>query len=391
MTVTEPASPAGTLWFVHWLRALSVAFVVLVHLWVTLWANNDVSSAFAHVTPLSHTGDVGWAFVFDYMPVHVGVGYVAVGFFFLISGFLIPLTMEGKSTGRFAVVRIFRVYPVWIASTALFAIFFAVQARTTGRPAGLSVEDWLTNAAVVPDLTGSVLINPVGWTLMIEVKFYLLCAVLAGTTVLRRPAPIAGLVILWTGYAVATWDHLDGLRASHPTVWIATQALASDAKSICLIFAGVCLYNRLRNDWTLSATTGVIAVCFASMVMCAWQVEREAGYVVPKSTGYAAAVILFALAYSQRHRFPKSRAVAFGADLSYSLYATHFIFGVAFAHWLVGVTASPAVATVGAILFVLAVSTAMNRWIEVPGNRFGKRVRWPLPRRAGRATDQASN
>lgn len=374
----EPESPVGTLWFAHWLRALSVATVVLLHMWVTLWANNDVASAFGHVRPIPDAAEVPWAGVFGWMPVHVGLGYVAVGFFFMISGLVIPLTMEGRTLGRFVATRIFRIYPVWIASTAVIALVFAVQAWSTNQAIGLSITDWITNVAIVPDLTGSVLINPVAWTLMVEVKFYLLCAVLWRTGALNRPSAVSALAALWAAYGIAAWGRLDGLHQTHPTAWTASQALAADAMHMCVALAGVCLYNRMRRGWTRSATAAAITVCAGAMTLSAWFVERAAGFAGAKFSGYAVALTLFTLAYVHREKFPRSRVAKVGADLSYTVYATHFVLGVVFAHWLINVTGSPALATTGAIAMVVALSIALHRWIELPGIRFGRRVRWPL-------------
>ena len=52
---------------------------------------------------------------------------VAVGFFFLISGFLIPLTMDGKSVGRFLINRVCRIYPVWLVSLLIIAGLFGLE------------------------------------------------------------------------------------------------------------------------------------------------------------------------------------------------------------------------------------------------------------------------
>ncbi|MFI5615854.1 acyltransferase family protein [Streptomyces sp. NPDC051567] len=129
-------------------------------------------------------------------------GWTGVQLFFLISGFVICMSCWGRSPREYFVSRVIRLYPAyWFAviATAL-VVNYAVTVRPSRKP--LSISDVLTNLTMlqrplwVPEVDG------VYWTLWVELRFYLLFAVVAvmGLTY-RRVLAFCGI---WTIIAVIT-------------------------------------------------------------------------------------------------------------------------------------------------------------------------------------------
>ncbi len=119
--------------------------------------------------PLSHghalAGLFGWFNDYGRFGVHV---------FFVISGFVIPLSLwHGKyqirDYGRFLYKRLLRLHPPYLAALALtlLIMFFAYKARHVAFPENaLSILQSALYLHVPPD-------NPVYWTLIVEAQYYL--------------------------------------------------------------------------------------------------------------------------------------------------------------------------------------------------------------------------
>jgi len=359
-----------TFWFVHWLRAVSVCVVVATHLGLSFWALNRESAVLVHVEPLPEHY-VRWAS--GPITQLMGFNSFAVGFFFLISGFLIPLTMDGKTIRQFLINRTLRVYPVWTANLLLLAAVWLIAGAITGQPVGVPAATWISNALVIPDLAHHPTLDPPGWTLLIEVKFYALCALAGATFGLERARLVGGLAAGLAVYAILAWQNFTPLAADHQRVWVVTQVLAWDAQHLCMILAGVCFYNLYLHRWGAPKTVATIAVCIASMTASAIFVYDGAPFRGAKYAGYLAALVVFTILYVYRDRIPANRFAQRVANMSYSLYAVHFVLGMVLVHTLTLATGQPVVAVLGASIVVVLVSLAMHELVEAPAIQLGKR------------------
>jgi len=106
-------------------------------------------------------------------PVLEGIfkyGYLGVELFFMISGFVILLTAMKKTAIQFTISRIKRLYPAfWVALIiTTLAILFLVPDQTNS----VGLKQFLFNFTMVPGYLGTVNIDPVYWTLQVEIKFY---------------------------------------------------------------------------------------------------------------------------------------------------------------------------------------------------------------------------
>ncbi|MBD3656247.1 acyltransferase [Marinobacter sp.] len=104
---------------------------------------------------------------FAYLAEFTKFGYLGVPVFFIISGFVIALSAEGRSAYEFAVSRVARLYPgLWAA--ILFTV--VTVGFLTGRSFGGG--QILANATLLNDYIGLADIDGVYWTLHTELKFY---------------------------------------------------------------------------------------------------------------------------------------------------------------------------------------------------------------------------
>jgi peptidoglycan/LPS O-acetylase OafA/YrhL len=108
----------------------------------------------------------------------VGLGFLGVSFFFVLSGFVLtvaylPRSEDGAIDKRsFFVARIARIYPVYVLGLALSLPFFLREPHGAGGIVAPIVLRLTLLSAWVPGF--ALPLNPPSWTLSVEALFYLL-------------------------------------------------------------------------------------------------------------------------------------------------------------------------------------------------------------------------
>ncbi|MFI6601056.1 acyltransferase family protein [Nonomuraea sp. NPDC050536] len=106
-----------------------------------------------------------------------GLGILGVELFFVISGFVILMTVWGKGLGAFAWSRFVRLYPAYWLSLAAVAALYGVMGAKALDPK-LTGGEYAVNATMLQRLFKVTDANGVYWSLWAELRFYLLMAIL---------------------------------------------------------------------------------------------------------------------------------------------------------------------------------------------------------------------
>ena len=123
-------------------------------------------------------------------PLPVFFGWVGVYFFFIISGYCIFMTLERSATvGVFLARRFSRIYPAFVAAVLLLFVFGLVAYIPSVPEAKFHVvAPNLLDVAMNLFFVGEIgeWVDGAFWSIAVEVKFYVLVAILAG--VIPEPA-----------------------------------------------------------------------------------------------------------------------------------------------------------------------------------------------------------
>ena len=386
------------------LRAVAVLLVVYAHLSRTLF-----TGARAVTAEWLHAGTAG------------------VMLFFLVSGYIIPASLERHGSLRtFWVSRLCRLLPLYVVVTvAVVALhgfgLLPLDPALAADPLTAAV----AHATLLPHLLGVPLVTPVLWTLTFEMAFYLLVGALFA---LRRHRAGAPLALVLAVVAVGTAPLAPGVAAGHVTLGVAAVlvlalgAVATGRRR--LVVAGALLLGGLAatlltvgqdpaHVWDglliiavmLVGTTihradhglirwwqaGVVAAVVAAGLLVNWWAQLASlGALTPRYVTrsvvtlvvFAGAFALFRLA--RRWRTP--RLLAWTGLVSYSVYLVHYVLLELLRPVLTGLgerlPAAAEVPVAAAYLGLVAgVSWLTYRFVEVPGQRFGRRVaRWMTAR-----------
>jgi peptidoglycan/LPS O-acetylase OafA/YrhL len=279
-------------------------------------------------------------------------GRAGVQAFFVISGFVVPWSMEhaGYQMARlpqYLARRLLRLYPPFLATLALeIAVGYAssLVPAFRGPPFQTSPRAVMLHASMLSDWFDEPWLSTVSWSLALEVQFYVLLALAFGSITSphagRRRLALAALIV---------------------------AAPLSDPRSALAYFGwfglGIAtfLYKRRKTSTVEYGTFAVLAI--GSMWLTGDAAELIAGVVA------ALAIILL------RTEVPVLGAIG---RWSYSLYLLHTIIGNRFIHLCLRL--EPASLAVQALIVVLAglLSMAgayvMYVWVEAPAHRAARRI-----------------
>ncbi|WP_367140222.1 MULTISPECIES: acyltransferase family protein [Streptomyces] len=294
--------------------------------------------------------------VFPTAHVPASYGWLGVQLFFMISGFVICMSCWGRGPGEFAVSRVTRLFPAYwfsVLAVALVVCLWPMADET------LRSRDVAVNLTMLQSPLGVDAVDGVYWTLWVELRFYLLFAlVVAGRGLTYARA--VGFCVIW-GFAAAVAAAVD-----EPLL---DQVLLPED---CWYFiAGIAFYLMYRHRpnlvlWLL--VTGCFLVAQHCLVAAQGRAEGHMGHRVPHwptavlLAVFFAAMAAVALGWTRRlaHRW----LTAAGA-LTYPLYLIHERVG-----WLVirrtAGAVSPAVLLPALVAGMLATAWLVHRLVERP-------------------------
>jgi peptidoglycan/LPS O-acetylase OafA/YrhL len=287
------------------------------------------------------------------------------------------MSLERLGVRDFLVRRVFRIYPVLWLSIALWAILYgALEAGGHADVSSLGFFNYLGNALLLPDLFRVETLNPILWTLLVEIKFYAIAALLVLVhRQWRNP--------LLTGLAAAC------------VLAVLQFALSVTASYLAYMVVGTAAYLW----WSGRARPGVaIAAGLAAFALFAsWMIVRNGAqfaYIV--EDGCRSAFLFVAVLVAERRiaRWPAATGpIAAALDwlgrVSYPLYHFHAMVGlpvIAFVHMITG---NLTVALLTAAIVVFPLSWFAHLAVEEPFRKLGARVGVAAFRRPPAAAVQA--
>jgi len=366
--------------FANSLRGIAALMVVVSHYFGFFWRGRDVVAGQSHmpILPIDQFPSPIYSPWLNVVP-HVHWGNFGVALFFLVSGFVIPLSFQRASGIAFLVGRLFRLWPTYVAATSatLLSVFLGVTYFGLAWPYTAS-QVAINSVIGLRDLAWSRPIDGVIWTLEVEVKFYLICAV-AGP-LLRSYSKVVFLVpVLLFVPALLFWHSAAANGEAAGYAYTIPFSLANCAQYIIFMFAGVAFQftymKRLRPAELVFLVIGLLA-----MLGILWASARGIASTELYSD-YLLAVIVFALSMRHRTVFSGGPVVSFFANISYPLYVCHCVAGYVGLRALLNAGADVWIAQ--AVVFAAAISLAwiIHVVIERPTHRLGREVTARLSKR----------
>ncbi|BCA64302.1 hypothetical protein HMP09_3536 [Sphingomonas sp. HMP9] len=297
-------------------------------------------------------------------------GYLAVDFFFLLSGFVIWLTWSDRirsggraSIPRFLQKRIARIWPLHLVTLG-GAVALALLFRATGRSDPqfafpelplhvLLLQNW--------GFTHHLAWNDPAWSISAELGAYLLF-------------PLLVMAVDWRRLPSAVLLALAGLLLLALHLAIGSPTLGTDIPRYgllrCLVeFTTGSIVCALWLRWRTARAAIEAATFIAIALIIIWIAGLPETLVVPAL--FATLLLLLALTTGRSHNPFETSTIHYLGEISYATYLSHFILWKAFK--LVFVSNANAVLPTTIALYlaiVLAASIALYHLVERPAQRW---------------------
>jgi peptidoglycan/LPS O-acetylase OafA/YrhL len=340
------ATPASRVEALDLLRLVAVLGVVLYHFGFWGPASHGVPQvALPWLTPIAK------------------YGFLGVPAFFVISGFVIAYSAEGRTATGFAIARFSRIYPTFVFCMTLtcLAIVFLGPPHFEA-----SFRQWLANLFIAAPAFGQPYMDTSYWSLVIEVMFYAWVAVFIAAGLF--PRRVDTIILVWLGITFANELTLDASL-------IEKLFLTDDSGFFAV---GLLIYQFYRGRRG-PALYGLLAVSIGTAV---FQSIHKAVKLTPHTGGVfdewtvaaicLASVGIIFLATRIRHVPLPSALVLAAGGLTYPLYLLHMQFG-----YVLFVRQAPSAAVLSVITIVSGItllSWAVWRYFEGPAQRWTKEI-----------------
>lgn len=279
-------------------------------------------------------------------------GYLGVQLFFIISGFVILMTLEKTSSiKKFLLHRFSRLYPsYWVAviiTVTLVKLFQLSKLDVGWRNAFLNLTMWQTFINV-PSVDG------VYWSLEVELVFY---ALISAFFLFVKPNLRELMNWFWLGVIIIWHEFL-----------ISPLGKGIDALAIIPLFfhysplfiAGMTFYRIWKEGPTLERYL-ILGGCLVALYFVSFSIEE-----------FVAIMIFFGcflLMINNQLTFVKMNWLLFLGAISYPLYLIHQNIGYIVIRFLDRINAPAPLMLIIPTSIVLLLATLIHYFVEVPGQR----------------------
>ncbi|MCK2216422.1 acyltransferase [Actinomadura sp. ATCC 31491] len=310
-----------------------------------------------------------------------GLGILGVELFFIISGFVILMSVWGRGLGAFARSRLVRLYPAyWISLAAVAALYGLTGAKALDPK--LSTGEYLLNATMFQRLFKITDASGVYWSLWAELRFYLIMAVLVVIGVTHRR--VLALGGLWLAAAL-TLKLLQHAAVDVPPVL--TETVMPDYAPYFVTGMSLYLIHKHGHSWLpwIYVAAGYALSLDSALARVHRRIDAAGFKNMPVTdTGVVVALtivfLLMALAATGLLRLKPSKLLTALGGVTYPLYLLHSVVAVAAIPALTGHLPPWAAATAATLIAVL-LSYLVYAFAERPIQRLLK------PRRRTHASD----
>lgn len=281
-------------------------------------------------------------------------GQFGVGVFFIVSGLVIPFSLENFSRTSFIFRRAMRIYPVYITGFSVVILSLLSLSYYTGTPFKYSISEIVAHFGIITrGPLGVERIDGISWTLEVELYFYL-AMMIFGSYILNFDLKRYIFAIVFISVAAAfilkKWGYLPGTQAG----------------SGLLLILGIAYYSFFKTRITLK-DLWIIQIIVSILIIIHWMyIAGWNRYTIQWAIGYLLGVAVFYVCFAFRDKIRSSSLLSHFSDISYPLYVVHALFGYAVMYILVDHGFQPLSTIILTFIMSYVVALLIHTFVEKP-------------------------
>lgn len=357
------------IYFIEYLRAFAIIFVVIGHYLGSYLYLNTTGTIYQNILlPANNYYLSPFQKIYN---LYIHLPFVGVAIFFLITGFITPFSIKKKGWSSYLIIRFFKIYPTYFFSFFLVLLVLSLNSHSSEIDFPIKFNILLANLFLVYDWFYLESVDIVTWTLLVQIKFYILAAFLHATGQFSNSR--FNLIIGVFGIALSALFSLYIKNFDHHNVFFGfIYTVRYSSIYIMFIMLGVCFYNLYARLWSAKKfiiLSLFIYLSFTSNLLLDLTFSLKTIFV-----SFNIGLILFLAFYLMKNKFKRFSLISFLALISYPLYLTHRVIGFTllnlFNHAHIDINLSSAIITVLMIFLAYLIYIL----IEKPFYLLGKKL-----------------
>lgn len=323
--------------FAHYLRGLAAISVVIAHYGTAFFNSNDVLAPLVNAPQVK---DRTYPWIIGFIPQDFPgfLGVFGVTIFFIISGFVIPLSIEKYNIKTFLLKRFFRLYPTYFfifSLNMLIAFIGYCVFKKNGVEYIYSNYDIFTSYFIGLNtyISGCNWLDPVAWTLAIEITFYIISSLLFNLSFLYKKekkissSDIITLSFLNYTICLVLSKYYNELSLLLPYLNIGTVIKSLHLMSFILFGTSFFLFTKKRIK--VKSLIALLVGQYFSFLYISMKIVPQGQYIPILLTfsWLAISILAFSICISTSHNFKKNSFAEFMSNISYPLYLCHSYIG----------------------------------------------------------------
>lgn len=353
--------------FANYLRGLAAIIVIISHYFGIFYANPIAVHELLRInnTMDSHSAFYSLYSLFHFSP-YISYGHIGVALFFLISGFVIPFSLDKYPPEKFIINRFFRIYPTYWLALSITIVCLVYNSYITHSELNLDIYYVLKQALLVRDLYWLPSIDGVSWTLEIEMKFYFISLIFYNVfknkiySLFLTTFLLISLVITVMNYPLFCPVNL-------------RNVILFDVPFLIFMLIGN-IFNIMHKKKITQRKGMLLAsayfVVFNVLLYC--NISKNA-YVLCASN-YGISLFLFGSCYLKQKIFSNNSVLEFLAKVSFPLYVVHGVLGYSMLESVIRNDINVYLGVMITLISVLTIAFCIHKYVEEPTRYFSRKI-----------------